>query len=57
MKQLIKVAEHYIDTTNDEDSLNWIASLLKVYPTNNGYRIESFMSPKFIRITVYKEEK
>ena len=57
MKQLIKVAEHYMNTTDDEDSLNWVASLLIVYPTNKGYRIESFMSPKFIRVTVYKEEK
>lgn len=56
MTHLIKITECYINTKNDEDSLNWIQTTLKIYPSEKGYRIESFVSPKFIRITVYKEE-
>lgn len=46
--------EYYFETSNDEESLNKINETIKKYPTDKGYRIETFMSPKFVRITVYK---
>lgn len=48
-----KIRENYINTSGDEESYKWIQAFLKEYPTEKGYRIESFMSPKFIRVTVY----
>ena len=44
----------YLDTTGDEDSLMWITTFMNKYPTDKGYRIETFISPKFVRVTVYK---
>ena len=51
MKKIYEIIE---DTINDKDSLSVIGSFLNKYPTENGYRVECFISPKFIHVTVYK---
>lgn len=51
-----KIKEDYIKTRNDADSLGWIQMYMKKYPTEKGFRVEFFLSPKFIRATIYKIE-
>lgn len=54
---LIKIDERLIKTFNDSNSFHELGNVLRQYSTDDGYRVESFISPNFIRITVYKEEK
>lgn len=49
-----KILEEFIDTKDDRESLTYISFMLLAYPTEKGYRVETFLSPKFVRITVYK---
>ena len=49
-----KIHTEYLYTKDDRDSLQWIHYFVDKYPTEDGYRIETFMSPKFVRVTVYK---
>ena len=49
-----KIREDYIHTKDDAESLKWLTEYMGLYKTERGYRVESFISPKFIRITVYK---
>ena len=44
----------YLDTSGDEDSLMWITTFMSKYPTKDGYRIETFVSPNFVKIVIYK---
>ena len=53
-KNMEKIKEDYIKTANDNDSFHWIQSYMNQYPTEKGFRVEFFVSPKFIRVTVYK---
>lgn len=49
-----KIIESYIDTSNDYESISWIQKYMEEFPTEKGFRVEFFLSPKFIRVTVYK---
>lgn len=49
-----KKVETMLETSSDKESLKWISVYLNNYPTKDGYRVESFISPRFVRITVYK---
>lgn len=49
-----KINEVYIKTCNDWESISWIQKYMKQYPTEKGFRVECFLSPKFIRITIYE---
>ena len=49
-----KILEEFIDIKDDKESLTYIGVILSAYPTEKGYRVETFLSPKFVRITVYK---
>ena len=51
-----KIKEIYVKTTSDYDSLLEVFDTLEEYPTKKGYRVEAYYSPKFVRITIYKEE-
>ena len=51
-----KIKEIYLDTTSDYDSLLEVFEVMNQYPTEKGNRVEAFYSPKFVRITIYKEE-
>lgn len=51
---MLKVLELLKETIGDSTSWFEIHEVLTQYPTSKGYRVESFISPKFVRITVYK---
>ena len=51
-----KVQENLLQVENDADALRWIESVMNIYPVSKGFRIETFYSPKFLRLTVYKVE-
>ena len=40
----------------DEEALERIQEALERYPNRQQYRVESFISPQFVRISVYKME-
>ena len=52
---MTKILESYTNTDNDFGSLEVLKDYMNRYPTEKGYRIETFMSPKFIRISIYEE--
>lgn len=52
-----KIREEYFYIMNNEDVIKWISSFMDVYPINNGYRIETFLSPNLLKIIVYKTYK
>ena len=52
---MTKILESYTNTDNDSSSLKVLQYYIDRYPTEKGYRIEIFMSPKFVRVTIYKE--
>ena len=52
-----KIRELYHDSSCDQNSLVFINDLLMQFPTEKGYRVEAFFSPKFVRVSVYKENK
>ncbi len=54
-KYMEKIREFYLDTKHDDESIITICETIHQYPTEMGYRVESFTSPKFVRISVYKE--
>ena len=56
-KKMEKIRELYHDSSCDQNSLVFINDLLMQFPTEKGYRVEAFFSPKFVRVSVYKEEK
>ena len=51
-----KVQENLLQIENDADALRWIESAMNIYPVSKGFRIETFYSPNFLRLTVYKVE-
>lgn len=51
-----KIRELYHETTNDWDSMYFLTDIIMQFPTEKGYRVEAFYSPKFVRVSVYKEE-
>ena len=52
-----KIREIYSNSRTDYDSLLFVFEVLNQFPTEKGYRVEAFFSPKFVRVSVYKEEK
>lgn len=51
----MKLANEYLlETKNDEHSIKWITAMCKQYPTEKGFRVETFMSPNFVHVKVYK---
>lgn len=52
-RNMKKIMEIRIDTDSDRDSATRLLELLEHYSTENDYRIETFFSPKFIRVTIY----
>lgn len=52
-----KIKEVYIATHDDMQSYTMIKWYISNHPTEKGYRIETFVSPNFVRITIYKERK
>ena len=52
-----KIREIYSNSRTDYDSLLFVFEVLNQFPTEKGYRVEAFYSPKFVRVSVYKEEK
>lgn len=51
-----KIRELYHDSLCDQSSLVFVNDILMKFPTEKGYRVEAFFSPKFVRISIYKEE-
>lgn len=49
-----KIRDEMIETLSDIDSMNWIKPFIERYPTGKGYRVEFFLSPRLIRIQVWK---
>ena len=52
-----KLEEELLIVENDKAAVKWLSIYSNRYPTEKGYRIEAFMSPELIRITIYYEEK
>ena len=51
-----KIREIYSNSRTDYDSLLFVFEVLNQFPTEKGYRVEAFFSPKFVRVSVYKED-
>lgn len=51
-----KIREIYHNSSSDFDSILFVFEVLNQFPTEKGYRVETFFSPKFVRVSVYKEE-
>lgn len=52
-----KVMENMYSLENgDKEALERIQEVLAKYPDRHRYRVESFISPQFVRISVYKME-
>ena len=49
-----KIRDEMIETLSDTDSLTWVKPFIERYPTEKGYRVEFFLSPRLIRIQVWK---
>ena len=49
-----KIREEYFEIADNEDGIKWISCFMDVYPTNKGYRIETFSSPNLLKIIVYE---
>lgn len=49
-----KIREELFQIANDTDAYHWVQSFLNKYPTEKGFRVECFISPKFMRVSVYK---
>ena len=52
-----KYKEDNIETSNDKDTLEWIRAYIEMYSTQHGFRLEFFMSPNFLKVTIYKMEE
>lgn len=52
-----KVKEIMEDVEDFHKALDLIAVVCNNYSTKDGYKIESFISDGFVRISVYKENK
>ncbi|MBO7731115.1 MAG: hypothetical protein J6S67_01130 [Methanobrevibacter sp.] len=52
-----KVLQKIIETSGDRDGIKELSIIINNYPTSEGFRVEGFISPNFIRITVYKVEE
>lgn len=52
-----KVLENVYSIENgDKDAMNEIQGILAKFPNRQQYRVEAFISPQFVRISVYKME-
>ena len=52
-----KVMENMYSLENgDKEAMERIQEVLNKYPNRQQYRVESFISPQFVRISVYKME-
>lgn len=51
-----KIRELYHDSLCDQSSLVFVNDILLQFPTQKGYRVEVFFSPKFVRVSVYRAE-
>lgn len=52
-----KVLENMYSIENgDKEALEKIQDILAKFPNRQQYRVESFISPQFVRISVYKME-
>ena len=52
-----KVLENMYSLENgDKDAMEKIQDILKAFPDRQRYRVEAFISPQFVRISVYKME-
>ena len=49
-----KVEQFMLETNDDREAVRYITVATAQFPTEEGYRIETFMSPRFLRITIYK---
>ena len=56
LDSMTKIRELYHESTCDTSSLMFVNDIIMQFPTEKGYRVESFFSPKFVRVSVYKEE-
>lgn len=52
-----KIREIYFTSRADYESMAFVDEVLNQFPTEQGYRVEAFYSPKFVRVSVYKENK
>ena len=57
INQISKIREFYYESGSDLQSLVMLSEVLHQFPTEKGYRVEAFFSPKFLRVSIYKEEK
>ena len=48
-----KIVETMLKIHNIKDAIKWINIYEKDYPLKDGYRIETFISPTLIHISVY----
>ena len=52
-----KVLENMYSLENgDKEALERIQEILSKFPNRQQYRVETFISPQFVRISVYKME-
>ena len=49
-----KIRDEMIETLSDNDSLTWVKPFIERYPSEKGYRVEFFLSPRLIRVQVWK---
>ena len=49
-----KILERYIPLREDESMMDVIEYYMKEYSVKRGYRLEFFLSPQFVRVTVYE---
>lgn len=54
MVYMKKIREEMLTIYNKNEINTWFESFLNGYPVENGYRIECFVSPKFMRVSVYQ---